>query len=193
MSADVRVLILAAGSSSRMHGRDKLMEPVEGIPLLSRQVAVAQSTGRPVTVALPPRPNRRYEEIGRAEGLEVADAASGMGHSLAAGVAHLSEADAILILLADLPEITAGDLEAVLRAERRPDEIARGAALDGRPGHPILIPKAAFPDFMALRGDDGGRGALARHPVRLVPLPGEHAVLDLDTPEEWERWRAAGN
>ena len=37
----------------------------------------------------------------------------------------------------------------------------------------------------------GMAGALlARHPVRLHPLPADRAVTDLDTPEAWAAWRA---
>ncbi|MCB1394509.1 MAG: NTP transferase domain-containing protein, partial [Rhodobacteraceae bacterium] len=45
----------AAGASRRMAGRDKLLEPVDGAPLLRRQAraAVAAGTG-PVAVTLPP-------------------------------------------------------------------------------------------------------------------------------------------
>ena len=191
MSEDVRILVLAAGRSSRMRGRDKLLEEVDGEPLLTRQVRVARATGRPVTVALPARPHPRYAVLRDVETLEVADSADGMGRTLAAGFAHLAGSDAILILLADLPEVTTDDLRAVLEAERRPGEIVRGASLCGRPGHPILVPQTAFADFAALEGDNGGRAAISRHPVSLVRLPGEHAVLDLDTPEDWADWQAS--
>ena len=173
-----------------MRGRDKLMEPVEGSPLLSRQVTVAAQTGLPVTVALPPRPHPRYSIVRGAEVLEVPDAADGMGASLATGIGHLREADAVLLLLGDLPEITAADLVAVLNAEAPPGAIVRGATEDGRPGHPLLIPRSAFADFEALKGDEGGQRALARHAVLLLPLPGGRARLDLDTPEDWAAWRA---
>jgi CTP:molybdopterin cytidylyltransferase MocA len=42
-----------------------------------------------------------------------------------------------------------------------------------------------------LSGDEGARAILRRHPPRLLALPGRHAVTDLDTPEDWARWRAA--
>ena len=191
MTGDIRILILAAGASSRMRGRDKLAEPVDGVPLLARQVGTALATECPVVVALPPRPHPRYEMIGPAAPLEVPSAADGMGVTLAAGVAHLADADAILVLLADLPEITADDLMAVLNAEHGLGEIVRGSSEDGRPGHPLLIPSAAFNAFMDLKGDDGGREVVGRFPTRVVPLPGRRAVLDLDTPEEWDAWRAS--
>ena len=174
-----------------MRGRDKLAEPVGGEPLLRRQVRIAQATGRPVTVALPPAPHPRHALTGDATPLVVPDAAEGMGRSIAAGIAHLAGADAVLLLLGDLPEIETADLMAVIRAWDGSEGIVRGATADGEPGHPILIPRAAYPDFRALRGDDGGRSVVARHRVRLVPLDGSRARLDLDTPEDWARWRAS--
>ena len=51
---DVTIIIPAAGASSRMGGRDKLLEEVEGVPLLRRQVLRAAETGCEVIVALPP-------------------------------------------------------------------------------------------------------------------------------------------
>ena len=173
-----------------MRGRDKLLEVIEGIPLLRRQVDAALATGRPVTVALPPRPHARYDLVSGAEALEVDRASEGMGASISAGIRHLGDADAILLLLADLPEITHEDLVAVLDAEAPPDTLVRGATEGGEQGHPILIPSAAFADFADLEGDDGGRAAAARFPVRPVPLPGRRARLDLDTPEAWAAWRA---
>ena len=47
------ILILAAGRSSRMQGRDKLLEPVGGAPLVATLVARARKTGAKVFVALP--------------------------------------------------------------------------------------------------------------------------------------------
>ncbi|MCV6595140.1 MAG: NTP transferase domain-containing protein, partial [Silicimonas sp.] len=43
----------AAGASSRMRGRDKLLEPIGGVPLLRRQALAALTTGCPVLVTLP--------------------------------------------------------------------------------------------------------------------------------------------
>ena len=182
------ILILAAGASSRMRGRDKLLEAVDGEPLLARQCRIAAATGRPVHVALPPAPHARRGLVGGAFIVDVPRAADGIGRSIATGVAALRDAPAILLLLADLPELEAADLLAVLDAPGA--GLARGATADGAPGHPIRIPRAAYPDFLALTGDDGGRAALARHDVTLVPLPGRRARLDLDTPEAWADWRA---
>lgn len=190
-----QILILAAGASSRMGGRDKLLEPVEGTPLLRRLALAGLATGHPVTVVLPPdRPGR-----GAAlDGLDLrqvmaVDAREGMAESLKAGLAALPPEAAVLLLLADLPEIGPEDLAAVLRAGAfDPDLIHRGATAEGQPGHPVLLPPWLRPELLALTGDQGAQPVLRRHAdrVRLVPLPGHRAVTDLDTPEDWAAWRA---
>lgn len=190
------ILLLAAGSSSRMRGGDKLIEPVAGEPLLTRIARAALATGAPVTVALPPdRPARRAALTGLPVAqITVPDPAQGMSASLGAGLAAMPPASGIMLLLADLPEITAGDLSHLLILWRQePEAILRGAAEDGTPGHPVCFPPDLRDDLMTLRGDEGARSVLIRHRarVRLVPLPGRHATTDLDTPEDWAAWRSA--
>ncbi|NEY88833.1 nucleotidyltransferase family protein [Tabrizicola oligotrophica] len=192
------ILLLAAGSSSRMRGGDKLLECIDGEPQLARIARAALATGCPVSVALPPdRPGRAACLAGLALRLvAVPNPEAGMAASLTAGLGALPAAAPVLLLLADLPEITAEDLQTILAAwQIRPDCIARGAAADGTPGHPVGFPADLRPELLALTGDLGAREVIGRHKDRLmiVPLPGTHATTDLDTPEDWARWRAGRN
>lgn len=197
--SDLPVIVLAAGASRRMRGRDKLLEEVDGEPLLRRQARIARAaTTGPVIVALPPRPHPRY---GALDGLavtplEVTAAAEGMNASLRAAFGALPPgAPAAMLVLADLPDLTEDDFRNVLHTVDPKSEtlIWRGATQTGAPGHPIVFAAPLFPAFAALTGDGGGREvvALAGGRVRLVPLPGQHARRDLDTPEDWAEWRAA--
>lgn len=188
------ILILAAGSSSRMRGADKLMEVVGGRPLVARAALAALATGCPVVVTLPPdRPARAASLEGLAlTRVTVADTAEGLAASLRSGLRGVS--GPVLVLLADLPEIGTEDLATLIaRHEAVPERILRATAEDGTPGHPVLFPGWVLPDLRALQGDSGAREVLARHRDRVeaVPLPGRRAVTDLDTPEDWAAWRAA--
>ena len=191
--ADPAILLLAAGASRRMRGRDKLLEEVDGRPLLARQIEVARGTGLDLLVALPPRPHPRWEHLFGAPAVEVPDAARGMDASLAAGISALADRPAVLVLLADMPEIETSDLAAVLGARSaHPGSLVwRAVTEDGRPGHPILFDGRLYDALRALPGDSGGRSVVASagERVTLVPTPGGRARLDLDTPEEWEAWR----
>lgn len=195
---DLPILLLAAGQSRRMGGRDKLMEDVDGQPLLRRMARRACAAGiGPVIVALPPAPHARYAAL---DGLpvipvEVPDAAEGISASLKRALAAAPDAArAVMILLADLPDIRVNDIRCVAQASvsNRPYDIWRGATKAGAPGHPVILARALFPELRTLTGDSGAQAVIRRHAdkVRLVPLPGRHALRDLDTPEDWAAWRA---
>ncbi len=197
MSPTPAILILAAGASARMGGRDKLMEPVGGQALVCDRVAAAQSTGAAVFVTLPPRRSAPARwaalEPSGVRRVAVARAGDGMAASLCAGVAALPrDCPGVLVVLADMPEITGPDMAAVL-GRSDGTAIVRGASEDGTPGHPVLFPARDFPALRALTGDRGAREVLqqAAARVRLVPLPARHALTDLDTPADWAAWRAA--
>nr|WP_276616189.1 nucleotidyltransferase family protein [Rhodobacter sp. SGA-6-6] len=189
-------MILAAGASARMGGRDKLLEPVAGRPLLRLMAERALATGAPVLVVLPPdRPARAAALAGLAlRSIIAEDAAEGMAASLRAGIAALPpDAPGAMILPADMPGITAEDMARMLdRWAGAPDTILRGADEQGREGHPVLFPADLFPALMALTGDRGARSVLAANRARLrtIALPGDHALLDIDTPEDWAAFRA---
>ena len=189
----LQILILAAGSARRMRGTDKVLELVGGQPQIRRIAMAALSTGCPVVVALPPdRPRRRAALAGLAlTALTVPDAALGMGVTLREAAAALP-AGPLMILLADLVEISADDLHSVIAAHAaNPTAILRGCC-GATPGHPTVIPADLRADLLTLTGDEGARALITRHRDRLhlVALPEGHATTDLDTPEDWAAWRA---
>lgn len=191
----IPILLLAAGQSSRMRGADKLMQEIDGIPLIRRSALTALAAG-PVIVALPPHPHPRYEAL---SGLDVQlvpipDAIEGMNASLRGALAYVSpNAAAIMIMLADLPDLTPADLEAVLTGrQQNPDcLIWRGATQTGAPGHPVLFDQSLIEPLSQLTGDAGAQSIVRAHRNRVfvVPLPGQNALSDLDTPEDWAGWR----
>ena len=187
------ILILAAGASSRM-GVDKLLLPLRGRPLLRHVADVALSCGLPVTVVLPAPPGPRAAVLERLCLMQVTGGA-GMGDSLSAGVGALPEDHAVLVMLADMPDIGPADLMLLTAAHRDdPQAILRASNATGDPGHPVLFPADLRPALLSLRGDTGARAVIAAHPERLrpVPLPGNRALCDWDTPEDRARWLASG-
>lgn len=195
--SQVAIVLLAAGASARMRGADKLLEPVEGVPLLRRQAQAALATGAPVYVTLPdPAPARRAALNGvPVHQVPVPGTGDGMAASLRAGIAALpDDCPGAMIVLADMPELTGADFHTVLNEFKCEAEalILRGATVDGQPGHPVLFPADLFADLSRLSGDHGAQPVLRAHAgrVRLVALPGRHAITDLDTPEDWRAWRS---
>lgn len=193
------VLIPAAGASSRMRGADKLLETVAGQPLLARQVMVARAAGLRVLVTLrADRPARSaaIAELG-ADTQIIEDPSEGIAASVRAGARWAqAQGASLLVLLADLPEITAEDLALLVRsAQEAPGRIVQATAADGTPGHPVIWPVTLLPALSQVRGDSGGRQIMAAPPAPIlrVALPGARAITDLDTPEAWAAWRQSTN
>jgi len=194
----IPILIPAAGASRRMGGRDKLCEKIDGIPLLRRTAGRALETGAQVVITLPPAPHPRHDlliDLTNITRLEVPDAAEGLSASLRRGLAALPDAQTVMILLADLPDLTTQDLCRVAQAmTQAPDHAGwRGATAQGAPGHPVVLGPTLLARIRTLRGDQGFAPLLRDlgDQVHLTPLTGQAARTDLDTPEAWDAWRAA--
>jgi molybdenum cofactor cytidylyltransferase len=173
-----------------MQGRDKLTEFVDGIPLLRRIVLRALEVGE-VIVTLPVDSNSQVA----VDGLPVVkatvpDAVKGMSASIKAGLKHVPKsASGVMILPADMPELTADDLRLVAHQFELKENITRGASKFGTAGHPVIFPRSTFEELNCLEGDEGARSVLRDRDVTHVTLPDCHATVDLDTPEDWDAWR----
>ncbi|WP_299921464.1 nucleotidyltransferase family protein [uncultured Pelagimonas sp.] len=194
---DIAIVIPAAGASRRMRGQDKLLQDVGGVPMLRRQVETALATGAHVCVTLPDHDHPRAAAL---QGLPVQivavpDANLGMSASLRRGVGMLPRNQrAVMILPADMPDLTTEDLLAVYQGfcnEAHPT-LQQATSADGNPGHPVLFPADCFTALMAVSGDQGARAVLKANKYRLrrVALSDDRALVDLDTPEAWAAWRA---
>ncbi|PZQ50439.1 MAG: CTP--molybdopterin cytidylyltransferase [Rhodovulum sulfidophilum] len=190
----VDLILLAAGAGRRMGGRDKLLEPVGGQALLATLAGVARgSRAREVLVVLPPEaPARRAALQGIGARIVVAaEAAEGMGASLRAGMAALRpDAAGVVVMLGDMPEVTAAGIDALIAAHAAGGAICR-ATSGGAPGHPVLFDRRFFAVLAASAGDAGARALLRAEAARVVPVSVAGAATDLDTPEDWAAWRAA--
>jgi CTP:molybdopterin cytidylyltransferase MocA len=191
----IPILILAAGGSTRMRGKDKLLEDVGGVPLLRRQALRAIKTGHPVFVALPDKPHPRVAAISdlHATQLLIPESSEGMSGTMRGAVAQLPHTGAFMMLLGDLIDIGTADMQAIFAAHiAHPDHLIwRGATTTGKPGHPIIFDGSLRPAFNDLRGDGGGEPLVRplAQKTHLTRFSDDRARNDLDTPEDWTKWR----
>ncbi|GAB5445869.1 nucleotidyltransferase family protein [Gymnodinialimonas sp.] len=188
-----RILLLAAGASTRMRGADKLLETIDGTPLLRLMAERCVKAG-PTRVVLGPGQDQRRALLKDLD-VEIVEAEStdGMAASIRAGVKGV-RGESVMIALADMPEVTASDLYLLLGLHGQGiAPIVQAATAEGAPGQPVVFAAKFLKALARLEGDTGAKAILKAHArdVALVPLEGQRATTDLDTPEDWAVWRAA--
>ena len=190
----ISIIIPSAGRSRRMRGADKLLEPIDGEPLLRRTARSALASGAQevVIVSRPEHDQRRHplRDLPLRQIITPA-ARAGLGASIGSGVlAGKSNASGYLVLLADMPDIGPALIKRVMM-HLHPARIVRPTDASGRGGHPVLFGRDFVPRLLQLKGDAPGR-LLAEHPERVdgIVVAGRDPFTDLDTPEDWQDWQS---
>jgi molybdenum cofactor cytidylyltransferase len=185
-------IILAAGLSSRM-GRNKLIQPLQGKPLVRHVAeAAAASSLSPLVVVTGNDASGVQSELA---GLPLLFAhnpefSKGLSTSLKRGLMALPEdCDAAMVLLGDMPTVAA-DLIDKLIASFDPEENRTicVATRRGKRGNPVLWARRFFPEIMSLEGDIGAKSLMATYPELVCEVEAENdaPLTDIDTPDALE-------
>ena len=181
-------VVLAAGASTRM-GENKLLLRVAGETLLRRVVSRAVSAGLdPVLVVVGFERERAEREL---EGLPCRAVfnsahAEGQHTSFRAGIAAVPEASpAAVVLLADMPRVTAEMIAAVVKRWEETHAPLVVSEYGGVHAPPTLYARSLFPEIAAMRGDGCGRQVVRRHreEASAVFWPAEK-MADVDVPAD---------
>jgi molybdenum cofactor cytidylyltransferase len=194
-SPRIAAIMLAAGQSRRM-GVNKLLLEIDGARLIERAVdAALGSVARPVIVVLGHEADLIRDRLADRPVISVEnpDYALGLSTSLKTGLAAVpAEADGAIICLGDMPGIDPDLINRLIAgfdpARRR---VIVAPVHQGRRGNPVLWGRDFFPALRDITGDTGARELLAAHRSFMaeIPVDGDAALIDLDTPSEVSRWR----
>lgn len=205
MTGSVAGILLAAGGSRRLGEPKQLLRDDHGETLVHRAARLLLEAGcTPVVVVTG---SHAVEVFSSIEDLEVdifhnPDWETGIGGSIAAGIAHLvgrtaAETPApsgVLLAACDMPTVSLGHFEALLSASeegsiRTASTYQNDMNVETR-GIPAVFPQADWPALMALQGDRGAKALLQNGAPVTVLLDGGR--FDIDTPEDARRWHLAG-
>ena len=186
----IAAVVLAAGRSTRMGAVNKMLAEIGGKPLvrIAAEQALA-SRAKPVIVVT----GHERERVEAAlAGLPVRfvhnpNYVDGLGTSLKVGIAAVPEdADGAIVCLGDMPQVDSALIDRLIAAF----DPERGAlvvvpSIEGRRGNPVVWSRRFFHDLMSIPGDIGARHLIASYAEAVVEVPvlGEAALADVDTPE----------
>lgn len=177
-------------------GQPKLMLSWHGAPLVRWVARTALAAAcSPVVVVTGADPSAMENSLNN---LPVTfahnpDWQQGQSTSVRTGIQALpDDLHAALIMLGDQPQIPLVVLQTLINAylnETPPPPIV-AVASGGRRGNPVLFDRALFPVLTTLEGDAGARTIFSRYPVQLIPFDDNNLLLDVDSPEDYQRLMA---
>jgi molybdenum cofactor cytidylyltransferase len=189
----VNILILAAGSSSRL-GQSKQKFIVGGVSLLAKTVQVAlNSKARHVHVVLGSKAEEHQQLIA---GLPVETVyheqwERGMGSSLKAGMKVLLEKHpdtaAVIVMVCDQPFLTTSILDSLITTYQHNSADIVACSYKNVHGVPALFSRSVFPTLLEIDDAQGARKIIQHHPGTLLTVPFEKGEIDLDTPADLDR------
>jgi molybdenum cofactor cytidylyltransferase len=192
MNANICGILLAAGASTRF-GADKLLQPLhDRTPIALAALAHLRAAIPHVIAVVRPGAPLLAERLSEAGATVIlcANAAHGMGASLAAAVGASGDAAGWVVALADMPYIQPETIAKVAAT------LAAGAAIAapayrGERGHPVGLSPQFFDQLKALHDDEGARSILRLNSslLTLIEVDDPGVCRDIDTPEDLRRAR----
>lgn len=187
-------LILAAGRGSRFDETgetNKLLALIDGVPVACHSAsALAERCEHRVAVVRPGATAlaQWLEQLGCIV-VECPDAHSGMGHSLAWGVAQavkLFDPKALLVALGDMPYVSTSTVARLADIAGSPRALA-APVFEGKRGHPVLFGSHWFETLGRCSGDRGAETVLRNNPsLTLLDVQDPGVLRDIDLPSDLE-------
>jgi molybdenum cofactor cytidylyltransferase len=186
----VHGIVLAAGTSSRYGSKNKLLQPIDGEPVIRRSVTpFVVSHLSAVTVVL----GHDRERVRAAlRGLEIEfryndSYEAGQSTSVREGTtaARETNADAVVFGLGDMPFVSPATINTLIDVYRVEHRSAIAAGYRGKRGNPVLFDSQHFETLGSVSGDVGGRDILRNDPNAVVVETDDFGVLrDIDQPAD---------
>lgn len=189
----IYLMVLAAGLSSRF-GRNKLIELVDGVPIVARVVRAGQGAGLKNTVVVTGHERERVLEALftlQFEEVHNPDYFQGMSTSIRAGVGYLKDkARAIVVSPGDMAFTVPRLFDIVLAEFARSKNDIVVATYRGRSGHPILFNDSTFDDLTQVSEEKRGMKEVVqkyKETTTYVETSTPRALLDIDYEEDFAR------
>ncbi|MCL1470797.1 nucleotidyltransferase family protein [Argonema antarcticum] len=188
----VAILILAAGSSTRM-GTPKQLLPYREHTLLSHTVEVAiTSVCHPIIVVLGAYAEQIRPEISQypIQIIENTRWNQGMSSSIQVGIQALDtvseKPEAVVITLCDQPFISTQLVNQLVETYFSTEKPIIASEYAGTLGVPALFSSSFFPDLMNLKGAEGAKKVIKNYRNKVFSIPFVEGRVDIDTPEEYK-------
>lgn len=187
---NIAIIILAAGSSSRL-GRPKQLLELGGKNLLQKSIIAALNVSKNVIVVLGANEQLIRPTISDLP-IEIIlnkDWAKGMSSSIQTGMSILKNKDceAVLIMLCDQPFVDAFLLRKMMTVFEKSNLPIVASEYEGKVGVPAIFDVSFFQKLKMLEGQKGAKILIMNNLKQIERFAFEKGKIDIDTEEDWKK------
>jgi len=185
---DIPIILLAAGSSSRM-GEAKQLLPWGDKTLIEFQVEKILQLQKPVIVVLGSGAENISLILQKYPVQVVVNSEweKGMGTSVSAGMKQIQSAKAVHFTLVDQPLVTVDHLQKLIDAfQPEKEKIVVSRSKNGWLGVPALFDSVYFEELKNMKGAQGAKTVIKKYTKKLVLVNAGEQLEDMDTPEKYQ-------
>jgi molybdenum cofactor cytidylyltransferase len=184
------IIILAAGSSSRM-GEPKQLMKFKSKTFLQHIVEEAKEANLNPVICVT---GYQSDQISKAIiGMNVTIVyneqwSEGMGTGISAGINQLllSDVDSVILAVSDQPYVSSGLFAKMLTLKDMSGKKIVASSYAGTLGTPVLFDKEYFNQLKSLHGNQGAKNIVKLNMPDVCPVEFEKGRIDIDTKEDYE-------
>ncbi|WP_094603976.1 Molybdenum cofactor guanylyltransferase [Sporomusa silvacetica DSM 10669] len=194
MSNGIGAVILAAGTARRM-GRQKLLLPLAGHPLLTHVLGIVGKFPWADCIAVIGEPEAKLAALCQAQAIRSvynSKRQQGQATSIVLGVQQLvRDLAGIMFFLGDQPLVSQALIETLIGhfAQSASSKTIIVPCYQGQRYSPVLFGSYWLTALTELNGDTGGRQIMCANPTQVVEVnwPEKAAFYDADTWEDYQK------
>ncbi len=194
MTSPVAILILAAGSSSRL-GQSKQLLTYHHVTLLEKSIHESiQSRVGDVFVVLGANEEEHRKVVEHLPVTIISNSTwkKGMGNSMKTGLSCVIDknplVEGVLILVCDQPALTSHHLQKLQEAFLQTQIPIVASHYGDTLGVPAFFHRVLFDDLLQVPDDSGAKKVISKYHHQVKSIRFEGGELDIDTPEDYQRW-----
>lgn len=191
---NLAILVLAAGSSSRMNSV-KQLEKIEGEYLLDitlKKVKLISKQNIFCVLGANYQLIKQKITTNNIRFIYNKDYKKGLSTSIISGIQTIfekKEIDSILILLADQPAISVFYLKKMIALSKKQNSKIVASTYKNGFGVPVIIPKAYFEKLLHISGDKGAKQFLESNKGEIISPKEKTNLFDIDTQEDLRNFK----
>lgn len=189
----ISAILLAAGSSSRMKGENKLMKKIKGKPLIQHSINNLLGSAVDEIVIILGYENKTVQSIiKKNKKIKIVfnkNYKNGISTSIKVGIKNISsKSNSFFVCLADMPNINQNIYNKLIKAKFKYNKkVGRDLKKDiiiptfeGKNGNPVLFSKQMKSEMLKIKGDYGAKELIRLNKNKSMSIPVKNSGIILD-------------